>query len=216
MNNKVLISIAQELKPKKFTFDKRLESISNDPFEAHRDKLYHNYVKNYNRMVSLLEKTNFSKIRDNVPNSQFGELQRRVTWAANGAYLHELYFGNIGGEDTKPGKYTLELIKKDFKDLNRFKDYFSSAALVPTSGWAVWGYSLYDNRTQIVSLENHHNNCPIGFYPILVLDMWEHAYWADHFSNKKKYVSEFWKDANWDVVEKRCLLIKAVFEMLNK
>ena len=210
MNKSYLISLAEEMKPKPFPFEKDLKSTSKKPFEAHRDKLYHNYIKNYNKMVSLLDKTDFSKIKDDIPNSQFSQLKRRITWAANGAYLHDLYFSNIGNTNTKPGKYTLEIIKNDFGNLKNFKDNFLSTALVPTSGWAVWGYALYDNRTYVAALENHHNNCPIGFYPILVLDMWEHAYWDDHLSNKKEYINSSWQDINWGVVEQRCELIQKI------
>ncbi len=215
MNKSYLVKLAQEMKPKNFPLEGQLESISKKPFVAHRDKLYNNYVKNYNRMVSLLEKTDFSKIKDDVPNSRFAELKRRVTWAANGAYLHELYFGNMSKENTKPGKETLELIKKDFNNLNNFKDNLYSTAFVPTSGWAVWGYALYDNRTSIVAIENHHNNCPIGFFPLLVLDMWEHAYWHDHLSNKKDYIKSFFNDIDWDVVEKRCEVVNNLLSKIT-
>lgn len=214
MKNSLLIKLAQELKPKKFTYENKLNSVSKNPFDAHNDILYANYVKNYNTMMSLLEKTDFSKIKNDIPNSDFANLKRRVTWAANGAYLHQLYFENILGEKNKPGSCTLETIKKDFNSFKNFKDHFSSTAMVPTSGWAIWGYSLYDNKTQVVALENHHNNSPIGFYPLLVLDMWEHAYWSDHLTKKKDYINEFWQDINWNVIEKRCLLIKNFFEKI--
>lgn len=215
MNNS-LIKIAQELKPKKFPLEGKLDSISDKVLEAHRDKLYHNYIKNYNKMISLLKETDFSKIKDDVPGSQFAEIKRRITWASNGAFLHDLYFNNIGNNNTKPGKYTINTIKEDFESLSNFKDDFLSSALVPNSGWAVWGYSFYDNKTSVVTVENHHNNCPIGFYPILVLDMWEHAYWHDHLTNKKKYINLFWKDINWDVVEKRCQLTQRIFKRFLK
>lgn len=214
MNKSILIKLAEQLEPKKFDFEENISSFSRKPFEAHQDKLYANYVKNYNRMMELLEKTNFSKIKDDLPNSDFAQLKRRVTWAANGAYLHELYFGNTTGENTKPGKCTIDLIKNDFASLKNFKDHFVGTSFVPPSGWAVWGYSLYDKKTQVVAVENHHNNCPIGFYPILVLDMWEHAYWADHLSNKKQYIEAFWEDIDWNVVEQRCSLVDSLFKKL--
>lgn len=211
--NKRFIALAQDLKPKKFPLENELDSISNEVLEAHRDTLYHNYVKNYNKMVSVLDKTNFSKIKDDIPNSQFAQIKRRITWAANGAYLHELYFGNLGGKSS-PGKCTLQLIKKDFKTLNNFEDNFISTAFVPVSGWAVCGYSLYDKKTSIAAIESHHDNCPIGFIPLLVVDMWEHAYWKDHLSDKKEYVRLSWEDINWEVVEKRCKMIEQIFEKL--
>lgn len=214
MNKSTLIKLAQQLKPKKFDFEKGISSVSKKPFETHRDKLYVNYVKNYNRMMDLLEKTDFSKIKDDLPNSDFAQLKRRVTWAANAAYLHELYFENTTGNNSKPGQCTADLIKKDFKSLKNFKDHFVGTAFVPPSGWAVWGYSLYDKKSQVVAVENHHNNCPIGFYPILVLDMWEHAYWADHLSKKKEYIELFWNDIDWDVVENRCSLVNSLFKQL--
>jgi Fe-Mn family superoxide dismutase len=212
MNYK-LISLAKELKPKSFLLEDKIKSVSNEPLKAHRDILYHNYVKNYNKMVSLLEKTNFDKIQEDIPNSQFAQLKRRITWAANGAYLHELYFGNLGNENTKPGKVTLEIIKQDFNNIKNFENNFKATAMVPVSGWSVWGYALYDKRTYVSALESHHDNCPIGFFPILVLDMWEHAYWKDHLSKKKEYIDLSWKDINWDVVEKRCQVVK---DLLSK
>ena len=63
-------------------------------------------------MVKLLKKMDISKIED-IPNSQFAELKRRITWAANGAFLHQLYFQNLGNNKSKPGPNTLKLIKKD-------------------------------------------------------------------------------------------------------
>lgn len=211
--NKKIIALAQELKPKKFPLEGKLDSISDDVLKEHRDVLYNNYVKNYNKMMSMLMKTDFNKIKDDLPNSQYAQLKRRITWAANGAYLHELYFGNLGGKGTKPSSCTLELIKKDFKNLNNFKDHFLSTGFVPVSGWIVWGFSMYEKHTSIAAVESHHDNTPIGFFPILVIDMWEHAYWKDHFTKKKEYLDLSWKDIDWDVVEKRC---KIVNEILSK
>lgn len=212
--NKQLIKIAEELKPKKFPLEGKLKSISNDVLKEHRDTLYHNYVKNYNKMMSLLKKTNFEKIKDDLPNSQFAQLKRRITWAANGAYLHELYFGNLGNKNSKPGKCTLNLLKKDFNNLKNFKDNFISTGFVPVSGWIVWGYSLYEKQTSIAAVESHHDNTPIGFFPILVIDMWEHAYWKDHFAKKKEYLNLSWNDIDWDVVEKRCEVVQEIFSKL--
>lgn len=212
--NKKLIALAQELKPKPFPLEGKLKSISDDVLKEHRDVLYHNYVKNYNKMMSLLEKTDFNKIKDDLPNSPFAQIKRRITWAANGAYLHELYFSNLGGELTKPGKCTLQLMKQDFKSFDNFKNNFISTGFVPVSGWVVWGYSLYEKRTSIAAIESHHDNTPVGFFPILVIDMWEHAYWKDHFTKKKEYLELSWDDINWDVVEKRCQVVEEIFSKL--
>lgn len=212
--NKEIIKIAKELQPKKFDFSKEFKSISEEPFKEHRDVLYQNYVKNYNKISKILQETDFSKIED-IPSSTFAHLKRRVIWAANGAYLHELYFRNISGKNTKPGKCTSQLIKRDFKNFQNFKDYFSATAMVQSSGWAVWGYALYDQTSQMIAVESHHNNCQIGFFPILVLDMWEHAYWADHFADKKKYVQEFWEDVDWNVVEERCQVVDKLFKLFE-
>ena len=211
MKRNILISTAENLKPKDFEFES-FKSVTKKPFETHRDVLYQNYVKTYNDIMNLIQDTDFAKIKGKVPNSNFAHLKRRVVWAANGAYLHELYFGNISGKNTKPGKCTLQLIKEDFNTLKNFKDHFNSTAFVPPSGWAVWGYSLYSNNTDIVAIENHQNNCPAGFLPILVLDMWEHAYWADHLSDKAKYIEEFWQDIDWDTVEERCQKINKMLD----
>lgn len=213
MNNSSISKIAQVLEPKKLPNVGKLDSVSDLALKAHHDKLYYNYVKNYNRMVDLLSKMRPGEIED-VPNSEFAELKRRISWASNGAYLHELYFGNLGGEGTNPGTMTKELIKQDFGDMDNFKGNVISAGLVPISGWSVWGYSIYDKFTYCAALENHHNNCPIGFFPLLVIDVWEHAYWKDHLANRKKYLQLSWKDINWDAVEERCLAVKNILSKL--
>lgn len=203
-----LLSLAEELKPQSFPLEGKLKSISNSVLKEHRDVLYRNYLKNYNKMIAILEKTDFSKIKDDLPNSQFAQLKRRITWAANGAYLHQLYFSNLGAANSKPGKNTLQLIKQDYQTLANFKDHFISTGFVPVSGWIVWGYSLFEKKTYIAAIESHHDNTPIGFFPILVIDMWEHAYWKDHFTKKKEYLKLSWNDINWDEVEKRAELVQ--------
>jgi Fe-Mn family superoxide dismutase len=206
-----LLSLAEELKPQSFPLEGKLKSISNSVLKEHRDVLYRNYLKNYNKMIAILEKTDFSKIKDDLPNSQFAQLKRRITWAANGAYLHQLYFSNLGAANSKPGKNTLQLIKQDYQTLANFKDHFISTGFVPVSGWIVWGYSLFEKKTYIAAIESHHDNTPIGFFPILVIDMWEHAYWKDHFTKKKEYLKLSWNDINWDEVEKRAELVQQLF-----
>jgi Fe-Mn family superoxide dismutase len=206
-----LLSLAEELKPQSFPLEGKLKSISNSVLKEHRDVLYRNYLKNYNKMIAILEKTDFSKIKDDLPNSQFAQLKRRITWAANGAYLHQLYFSNLGAANSKPGKNTLQLIKQDYQTLANFKDHFISTGFVPVSGWIVWGFSLFEKKTYIAAIESHHDNTPIGFFPILVIDMWEHAYWKDHFTKKKEYLKLSWNDINWDEVEKRAELVQQLF-----
>ena len=88
-----------------------------------------------------------------------------------------------------------------------------AAALGPPVGWAVWAWSALDDQTHIFVLEEHHNSCPIGVVPLLVIDVFEHSYYLDHKSNREKYLNKLWKDINWEAVEDRVELLQRFMKM---
>jgi Fe-Mn family superoxide dismutase len=179
-----------------------LKGIKEKSLNSHKT-LWEGYINNYNKILSLINKT--KPIGTNSSYSEYGELQRRLIYCHNGALLHKLYFQNLGGEsgESKEPEYrTLRLINKFHKSLGKFKKSIIASALVPPSGWVVWGWSALDQRTHIFVLEEHANNCPIGIVPLLVIDIWEHAY-HDFSIDREKYLNKIWKDIDWNVVENR-------------
>jgi Fe-Mn family superoxide dismutase len=137
-------------------------------------------------------------------------LKRRETWAHNGTLLHQWYFENLAeAGTTKPGEKAAKLIEKDFGSVEKFKAELLNAGKVPPVGWAVWAYSVLDNKTHVYLLEQHMNHCPIGVIPLLILDVFEHAYFIDYATKRADYLNAFWDIINWDVVEKRLGMIPA-------
>jgi Fe-Mn family superoxide dismutase len=103
----------------------------------------------------------------------------------------------------------MKMIEKDYGSLDKFKTELLNGGKVPPVGWAVWGYSMLDNRTHVFLLEQHMNHTPIGFIPLLILDVFEHAYMIDYATKRPDYLTAFWENLNWDVVEKRTAMVPA-------
>jgi Fe-Mn family superoxide dismutase len=203
--------IAKLLEPKEYPLEGQLKSMKDKSLTEHRDVLYKGYIDNYNKIVELIRK---NKSTDTNPHySEIGELRRRLTWAHNGSFLHQLYFENIGGSSKVPEYRTAKLINDDFKTVNRFKKDLLAAGAVPPVGWVVWAWSALDSKTHIFIIDEHHNHCPIGVVPLLVLDAWEHAHYLDYKSDRKKFLDKTWKDINWEAVEDRVELLNRFMKM---
>lgn len=188
---------------KNFPLEGKLKGISDRQLQEHRDTLYKGYVNQYNRISEeLLPKSDSSAANPHF--SEWGELKRRETWAHNGTLLHQMYFENLTeANSTKPGPKTLELIERDYKSLDGFQAELLNAGKVAPVGWAVWCYSYLDHKTHVFLIEQHMNHCPIGVIPLLILDVFEHAYMIDYGTARPPYLSAFWENVNWNEVEKR-------------
>lgn len=164
-------------------------------------KLYEGYVSNtnllYKKMVEMREKGLLSE-------PEFSELKRRFGWEWNGVKLHELYFENLGGD----GDYTvapkaLDLIKASFGSFDSFKDDFIATAKMRGIGWVV---TYYDPEYGIVynSWINEHNESHLaGLKPLIVVDVFEHAFMLDFGASRPDYVEAAFNNLNWEVIERR-------------
>lgn len=199
--------MAAELK--NFPLEGKLKGISDKQLQEHRDVLYKGYVTNYNGIQEQLKKADSSKA--NAHFSEWGELKRRETWAHNGVLLHQMFFENLAeAGTTKAGAKTMKLIERDFGSIDGFKKELLDAGKVPPVGWAVWAYSVLDKKTHIYVLEQHMNHCPIGVIPLLILDVFEHAYFIDYATKRGDYLNVFWNIINWKVVEDRVGMVPGV------
>ena len=117
--------------------------------------------------------------------------------------LHEHYFGNLGG-DGKAGGKVLELIKQWFGSLEQWETEFKKTAnaLAGGSGWTILSYNLHTGELHNYWAWDHMHNAPLGF-PLLVLDMYEHAYQMDYGAAAAKYVDAFMQNVNWEEVNRR-------------
>lgn len=176
----------------------KLKGISDAQLEAHFG-LYNGYVKKINEIEEKLKTQD--KTATNYSFGEFSELKRREAVAFNGTYLHELYFDNLGptGEPSDALKAAANDAFGSWENL--VQDMKSSA--VSTPGWVVLTKNSKDGKLHTYILYEHHIGFPIHQEIVLALDCWEHAFMIDYGTKKGDYLTAFFENINWDVVNKR-------------
>jgi len=163
--------------------------------------LYQGYVTNTNKLMDALA-TMLKEGR--VGTLEYAELKRRMGFEFNGMRLHEYYFDNLGGKGVldKPGKLGRKLAE-EFGSYEDWEKDFKGTGTMRGIGWTV----LYqDNITGILLnqwINEHETGHPAGCIPILVMDVFEHAFITDYGLKRADYIEVFFKNINWGVVEVR-------------
>jgi Fe-Mn family superoxide dismutase len=145
---------------------------------------------------------NAQREQSNSTFSYYRELKRGETYALDGVILHELYFENIGGTTSQPDHITRELLENDFGSYQSWQEDFVATAKA-SRGWAVLTYDQRSNRLRNISLDAHDLGNIAYSAPILILDMYEHAYFLQYADNKAKYITNFMNNINWQVISGR-------------
>ncbi len=168
--------------------------------------LYEGYVNNTNK---LLEKMNALEDKGEITTPEFAEFKRRFGWEFNGMRLHELYFENLT-KDSKPIDESTDFgkqIKKDFSSFEKWQKDFQEFAAMRGIGWVVL---YYDSPTDGSAgkffncwVNEHDVGHLTGAIPILVIDVFEHAYMLDYGLKKATYLEAIWKVIDWQKVSKR-------------
>lgn len=177
-----------------------LEGLSNNQISQHRDVLYAGYVNKLNEIEEKLKTADRSKA--NQIYSEYRGLKADETFALNGVVLHELYFENLGGSGGSPTGPVADLIKRDFGSIEQWLEDFRACG-VAVRGWVVLAYSFYDRKLHNYGADAHHFNFPALAWPILVMDVYEHAYAIDYGVKRPPYIDAFIKNINWDIVNER-------------
>jgi superoxide dismutase, Fe-Mn family len=171
---------------------------------SHHDNNYAGAVKRLNAIQQLL-----GSLPPDAPPFQFGSLKREELLAANSALLHELYFGNLGGGGAPDGAAanllrahygTLEVWERDFRQ--------TALALGGGSGWVMVVYDPSDDSLHNFWSWDHMHVSAQG-QPVLILDMYEHAYQMDYGAAAKAYVDAFLQNVLWSEVNHRIERAKA-------
>lgn len=180
------------------TFDrlKDVQDLSEELVSAHL-ALYEGYVKNTNKLVEFLDTKDPQTV-------EYSELQRRFGWEFNGMRLHELYFENLRSSsdfnpESKIGKKIIEI----YGDFTKWQNNFSLVGAMRGIGWAVLYYDEDSSELFNVWVNEHDTGHLAGCKPLLVMDVFEHAYLKDFGSKKADYISVFVKNINWEEVESR-------------
>jgi superoxide dismutase, Fe-Mn family len=161
-------------------------------------KLYSGYVKNTNKALEL--------IKSLPPGSpELAELRRRFGWEFNGMRLHELYFGNLSKEKkTLPEDSELDkLIVDSFGSGKNCHETFVDTGKMRGIGWVIMAYDKEAGRIFNVWINEHDTGHLAGTIPLLVMDVFEHAFITDYGMDRAAYIESFVNAIDWDVVQKR-------------
>ena len=174
--------------------------ISARIMELHHSKHHATYVKGANTALEKL-----AAARDADDFAAVNQLSKDLAFNLGGHTNHSIFWKNLspngGGEPT--GELA-EAINRDFGSFEKFKDHFSAAATgLQGSGWAVLGYDHIAGRLIIEQLTDQQGNVSVDFTPLLMLDMWEHAFYLQYKNVKADYVKAVWNVFNWEDVAER-------------
>ncbi|MES2200078.1 MAG: Fe-Mn family superoxide dismutase [Chlamydiota bacterium] len=165
--------------------------------------LYQGYVKNANSLSSQIAQLS----TDGKERSyEFGALKRRLGWEYDGMRLHELYFENLGVSSVEAMDPTLlKRIKQDFGSLEAWKKDFIATGLIRGIGWVVLVQDPITKKLYNTWINEHDVGHFIHSSPLLIMDVFEHAYITQFALDKEKYIQLFFQSINWQVVSKRWL-----------
>lgn len=187
------------LKPRTFDF-KSVKGISTKQIDEHY-KLYTGYVNKLNEIW------NTPYIPDNYTDSnatysKMRSLKLGETYSLNGVKLHNLYFENMTGGSNTPYGPLFNAIINQFLTYDNFISYLTNVGL-SMRGWAVLTLDLLDNKLHIIGSDAHDIGAVWLSCPILIMDVYEHAYFMDFGTDRKKYISTFIENINWNVLNER-------------
>jgi Fe-Mn family superoxide dismutase len=198
------------MNPKKYapkSFDlSGLTGISDQTLEMHF-KLYEGYVTNTNTLTEKIGNILADGKVDQEEMPAYSELTRRLGFEYNGMVLHEYYFANMkrqGGGDAVRGSKFREAVERSYPSYDIWKTDFTGIGKMRGVGWAMCSL---DPNTKTVSnhwITLHETGNVAGFVPLLVMDVWEHAFLLDYKpADRPKYIEAFLSNVNWDEVESR-------------
>ncbi|MDB5053076.1 MAG: Superoxide dismutase, partial [Bacilli bacterium] len=174
--------------------------IDEKTMRLHHDKHHKSYVDGLNKAEKMMEKA-----RKTGDFELITHWEREAAFHGAGHYLHTIFWYNMiphgGGEPT--GGLQSQ-IKKDFGSFSDFKKHFSAAAeKAEAVGWAILVWAPRSQRLEILQAEKHQNLSQWDVIPLLVLDVWEHAYYLKYQNDRKSYIEAWWNVVNWDNVRER-------------
>ncbi|MCL2203233.1 MAG: Fe-Mn family superoxide dismutase [Defluviitaleaceae bacterium] len=182
------------------TFPYNTGVVTRKQFDDHLT-LYNGYVKKTNEIAHTLA-VNPERESANATQSHYRGLKRGQTYALDGVILHELYFENLGEKTTPMGKKTQKLLEMYFGGVDKWREDFIACAL-SARGWCVLSYEQRTQACHNFLFDSHDNGPIILAYPLIALDMYEHAYFLDYGTDKAAYINRFISQIPWDTVEKR-------------
>jgi Fe-Mn family superoxide dismutase len=189
-----------ELPDLPYDYDALEPVIDQRIMELHHDVHHQGYVNGANAALEKLD-----EMRESGDTSDVKGVKRNLAFNLSGHVNHTVFWENMspdgGGE---PGGELADAIDRDFGSFEGFKSDFAAASKgVEGSGWGQLVYDHVADQLMVVAVENHQNQQASGSTPLLVLDVWEHAYYLQYENKRGDYVDNFWDVVDWDDVEER-------------
>ena len=173
--------------------------ISARIMELHHSKHHQAYVTGANAALEAMEK---ARSEDNF--ATLPKLQKDLAFNLGGHVNHSIFWKNLSPSSSAPEGDLAAAITEYFGSFEAFKNHFSAAAIgIQGSGWAYLAWDALGNRMIIGQLYDQQGNLAMGNIPLLMLDMWEHAFYLDYQNVKADYVKAFWNIVDWEDVANR-------------
>jgi Fe-Mn family superoxide dismutase len=205
-------SIAKTEKEEKMAYNAKdynrligMEGFSDTLLKNHFT-LYQGYVTNTNKLSDALSQL-LKEGKAGTP--EYAELKRRFGWEFNGMRLHEYYFENLGGKGgiNKTGKLYQKLVDS-FGSYEAWEKDFKATGAMRGIGWAILYQDILSGNFINFWINEHDVGHPSGGMPILIMDVFEHAFMIDYGLKRADYIESFFKNIRWEETEKRLLLHK--------
>ena len=186
-----------------YGYDELEPHMSATQLQLHYEKHHQAYVTAANGILERLQKS-----RDEGSDIDIRSIAKELSFNVSGHVMHSLFWENIspagkGGGGEPEGKLK-QIIEEEFGGLERFKKEFTQAAAsVEGSGWAALSFCSLTNRSLITQIEKHNVNLHAGLKIIMVLDVFEHAYYVDYKNERAKFIEAFWNIVNWQKIGER-------------
>ena len=188
------------LPPLPYPYDALEPYINQEIMRLHHDKHHKGYVDGLNKAEKEMQKARMTNHFDLIKH-----WEREAAFHGAGHYLHTIFWNNMSPKGVgQPSGMLMNEINQSFGSFEKFKQHFSAAANnVEAVGWAILVWSPRSRRLEILQAEKHQNLSQWDVVPLLVLDVWEHAYYLQYKNDRKKYIENWWKIVNWRDVENR-------------
>jgi len=186
-----------EVKPLKY---KSLPGLSERQLAEHHDVLYAGYVKKYNEIIEKIQTVNLDE--SNGTYSELRELFVERNFALNGIKLHESYFDNMTDKPSKLDGTIKTLIEKRWGSVEKWQEEFMALGIA-ARGWVVLAFDYNLGTLENYIYDVHNQGGVADTELVLVMDVYEHAYFLDYATARKDYIAKFMEVIDWDVVNKR-------------
>jgi len=195
-------------------FDIKTDYLSKSNIANHIE-LYKGYIENFNEISAKLDSVDKSSVNSN--SSDFRNLKHDETYNMNAAYLHELFFANVGDNNSRINMDTLSYMRlsRDFGTFDDWQKDFMACAMSSRCGWAVTYLNMYTQSYMNCVIDLHTQEIPAGMYPVIVMDMWQHSYYKDYLKDAKTYLIAMMKQLRWPVIEKRIEKADSIIQILR-